>query len=310
MASELKVNRTRQSSEEDRLLGPPLYSGDASTGRAQYVMHEGHEDAEANLHFDDSQLEERAPIGAYLIGALLCPLTFATSWYCLDPYQEAVVLHCGSLSSIEKEPGCHYATSCGREIRKISTKQVSVEISDAKILDKTGNPLHVSAVIVYRVINAKRAALAVESLSSWVMNQGMATLRRVVSQFPYEVDDHDPITPCLKTHLPLVAARLKSASKGQFTAAGVDILSFQVNEIGYAPEIAASMLKRQQAHALVQARRTLVRGCTDIAMGAIENMKEKGVNISDENQVRIINNLLTVTCSDVQTVNAIPVGLN
>lgn len=267
-------------------------------------------DHELNLEsFDGNVKLEGVPFLSKCLSCVCIPFVpclWCSCCYTLDPNEEAIILHFGKYTEKAADPGIKMSWYCGREVKKISTKQTSHDLPTVKVLDKGGNPLMVSAIIVYRITNSERATLGVENARGFIFNQATATLRKVISQYHYETMDD---SPSLKTHLPLVAKDLKEAAQSQLAPAGATVMTFQVNEISYSPEIAAAMLKRQQANALVQARRTLVSGCTEIAFDAVDLLEKKGVKLSDADKAAIVNNILTVTCSEGSTVNNIPVGM-
>jgi regulator of protease activity HflC (stomatin/prohibitin superfamily) len=266
---------------------------------------EEHEDQEFHVEEDDRIAMMKPSLAIRICDILFCPLTCLFGWYCVSNNQEVIITEAGKYVHSEDRPGCHYWPCCLADIRKVGLRQTSVDLPTIKVLDSNGNPLKVSAILVYKVDRADRAVLSVADFSQYVQNQATATLRKIVSSFPYETDDG---SPCLKTHLPLVSKRLKEAAHAQMLAAGARVITFQVNELSYSPEIAAAMLRRQQAHALVQARRTLVEGCTKIAMDSVKALEESDIHMTDSEKVRIIANMMVVTCSEGSVVPTLPMG--
>jgi regulator of protease activity HflC (stomatin/prohibitin superfamily) len=117
---------------------------------------------------------------------------------------------------------------------------------------KTCSPLIVSGIVTYEIIDSRRAAIDVPSAHTYVSTQAPAVLKRVISQFPYDSDNPD--VPCLRKEPLAVSALMKDSLQDRVRIAGVRIESFAINELSYAPEIAHSMLRRQQAGALIEAR--------------------------------------------------------
>jgi regulator of protease activity HflC (stomatin/prohibitin superfamily) len=112
-----------------------------------------------------------------------CPLTMMCSWVPIATRTELVVLNYGSYTGTYKVPGCTFINCWGREMHVISTAAQSIDLAVTKILDKNGNPLLVSAIIVYHIVNTKRAALDVNDSAQFVRLQAMAVLKRIVSQY-------------------------------------------------------------------------------------------------------------------------------
>lgn len=223
------------------------------------------------------------------LGGICFPLTCIGSWYSLQPREEAVILAFGSLVAHEKEPGCHFYNCWGREMKRIFTTRISVEVPTTKITDSTGNPLMVSAVLNYRFTDAKAALLNVQNPMVYVNQQAQAVLKQVVARFTYDE---------LKAEGASVCAQMVNALQPKVETAGAMIESVSLNELNYAPEIASSMLKKQQARALIDARQLIVKGAVDIAQTAVAMLEGKGLPMTDEDRVKIVTNVLTVTCSE------------
>eukprot|EP00128_Syssomonas_multiformis_P016013 Colp12_sorted_trinity150504_noHs@17425 len=254
---------------------------------------------------DDDPVPKNCSFAASLIGCLACPVTALMSFYTLEPYEEAVILSCGKYAGNASEPGCHFYNCWGRDIRKISKKRISHDLPEVKVVDLHGNPLVMSAVVVYRVNNAARAALQVQSLSSYVVQQAQTVLKQVVSQFPYDGANGDGHS--LRTETSYVSEMLVRTLQGKVSTVGVEAVSFSINEISYAPEIAAGMLKRQQAKALVEARQLLVKGAMDIAVDTLKFAEAAGIEFNQSERAKLITNIVTVTCAE-NPVTTVPVS--
>jgi len=139
-----------------------------------------------------------------------------------------------------------------------------------------------------------KSALDVEHPISFISTQATAVLKRVVSKYPYESDDG----VSLQHETEQISKELVRLLQRQVNVSGARIVSFQLNEISYAPEISQGMLRKQQASALVASRRTIVKGAVDIAHGAISQLETKGISMSNDEKARIVGNLLVVICSD------------
>lgn len=253
---------------------------------------------------DDDEVYEYSscnPLSCLLGG--LCFGVGICSCFTVAPKEEAVLLNFGKYNGTVKEPGCHYVCSIGREIRRVSTKVKSIVIPETKTIDVNGNPLVVNGILAYQIKNAKKATLDVEYADDFVRTQGLAAMKQIVSRYPYESDD---AAHCLKTAADHIAHEMVDILQARVTVAGVQILSFTFNEISYAPEIASGMLKRQQAQAILQARKVIVQGAVEIAQSAVHELETQGIGMDDKAKARVVSNLLTVICSESATSTVLP----
>jgi len=232
------------------------------------------------------------PASSKLLSCLFAPLLpfVGCGLYTVDAKSEAAVLHMGKLTEMQKDAGLHCGMPCGMEVRHVSTKQATMDLPTSKVADRVGNPVMVSAILNYRVVDAKRALLHVEDRSQYINTNAQAVLKQTVSQYSYDQ---------LKTDHDEVNERMRQSLQPLMVTAGISVSSMSLNDLSYAPEVAAAMLKRQQASALVDARTLIVEGAVKIAQDAVTRLQEDGmVTLDDQQKVAIVTNLLTVTCSD------------
>jgi len=187
----------------------------------------------------------------------------------------------------------------------VSTKVKSIMIPETKTIDCNGNPLVVNGILAYQVRNSKRATLDVEMADNFVTTQGLASLKQIVSRYPYEADASHT-GKCLKSAADVIGTEMVGILQERVSVAGIQILSFTFNEISYAPEIAQGMLKRQQANAILQARKLIVTGAVDIAQLAVRELEAQGIAMDDKAKARVASNLLTVICSENATAPVLP----
>jgi len=230
------------------------------------------------------------------LGVFCFPCTLMCSWYCIREQEEAVLLNYGKYTGIEKTPGCHFKNCFGREIRSVSKQKISINLPETKVIDANGNPIIVSAIVLYYVEDSKKAAIDIQDAPKFVYNQAQAVIKSIVAQYPYETTKKD--TKCLKKESKEISEALVNMLQIQVETAGARIISFQFDELSYAPEIAHGMLKRQQAQALVLARTKIVEGAVDIAHDAITQLGDYGISMENEDQTKLVTNLLTLICSD------------
>jgi regulator of protease activity HflC (stomatin/prohibitin superfamily) len=219
----------------------------------------------------------------------------------------AAVLYYGKYTGTVQEPGIHFLLPCGLALRTISTATRNMDMKDLKVVDLRGNPVIVSAVVAFEATSARRARVDVENpwpRASWnpgvtsgtyLQLQAQAVLKQVVSQFPYEAPLGQPSLQTEGTH---ITEMLIKSLQSRVKVTGAKIISFDLVDLSYAPEIAAHMLVRQQAAALVDARALIVDAAVDMTHSAIEKLEAKGRSIDDATKNNIVTNLLTVICSN------------
>jgi len=273
---------------------------------SRYVkpVEDDHRDKDADIHEDNHPITTCHPLSCVL-GVLCFPITVC-SCYTVQERESAVLLTYGKYAGTVKEPGIHWANLWGRDLRKISTKVISVDLPHTKVIDANGNPLLISGVLTYQFVSPKKAVLDVENANKFVYTQAQAALKQIVSRYPYESDIEG--THCLKNESANIGNEMVSILQARVNISGTKIHSFAFNEISYAPEIAAGMLKRQQAAATVAARKVIILGAVEIAHGAVQELAERGVTMDDRAKVTLVTNLLTVICSDHDAQPIVPLN--
>ena len=230
-----------------------------------------------------------------ILSILFFPVTLLVSWLVVSPQQEVVLLRWGKFSKLVRDPGLSWVNVWGRKAIRISTKQQAIEVHRTVVADGNGNPIVVAAVVTFRFVDSKRAALDVEDAPGFVRTQAMAVLKQVASRYPYESATHEV---SLKSETAGIAKEMREILQSKVVAAGAEIASFELSDLSYAPEIARSMLVRQQAQALVDARKVIVDGAVQIVHHAIELLGENGHKLQPSEEARLVSNLLVVICGD------------
>ena len=177
----------------------------------------------------------------------------------------------------------------------------------AKVNDLDGNPIEIAAVVVWRVIDASKALFDVDDYQDYVHIQSESALRSLASRHPY--DSHDDGRISLRGSPEIVGEELKSELKHQLLTAGVEVVEARISMLAYAPEIAAVMLRRQQASAILAARRIIVDGAVGMVEMALERLdKDKRIVLDDERRAAMVSNLLVVLCGEKEAVPVINAG--
>jgi len=227
--------------------------------------------------------------------SIICPCGWLGACKVLNEKEGGLLLTWGKFTSVLTTPGIYCINPVGTTVSRVSTKQQTTDLPDVKLLDLKGNPVIVSGVVFWQIHSIKASILNVENVYRYVNTTAMAVLKQVVSKYPYEDDEGGH---SLKTEAAHVGQELANELQNRLAHAGVKVISFNMTDLSYAPEIAQAMLVRQQAEAMVKARRLIVKGAVDISEGAITQLQEKGVAMSPQEKTKIVTNLLTVICGE------------
>ena len=176
----------------------------------------------------------------------------------------------------------------------------------SKVNDKDGNPIEIGAVVVWKVINTAEAVFEVDDYEDFVAVQSEAALRALASRHPYDNDD-DAVS--LRGNPEEIADELRRDVQDRLEQAGVEVTEARISYLAYAQEIAAAMLQRQQAQAVVSARTRIVEGAVGMVQLALDQLSDqKIVELDDERRAQMVSNLLVVLCSDRHTQPVVNTG--
>ena len=176
----------------------------------------------------------------------------------------------------------------------------------SKVNDKDGNPIEISAVVVWKVVDTAEAMFEVDDYEDYVAVQSEAALRNLASRYAYDGDDEDE---SLRGNTTKVGEELRKDIQERLGKAGVEAIEARISHLAYAAEIAAAMLQRQQASAVVSARTKIVEGAVGMVQMALDELKEQGiVELDDERRAAMVSNLLVVLCSDKHTQPVVNTG--
>jgi regulator of protease activity HflC (stomatin/prohibitin superfamily) len=176
----------------------------------------------------------------------------------------------------------------------------------SKVNDRDGNPIEISAVVVWRVVNTAEALFEVDDYEDFVAVQSEAALRNLATRHPYDSEDHEA---SLRGNTPEISEQLQADIQERLDKAGVEVIEARISHLAYAPEIAAAMLQRQQAQAVVAARTKIVEGAVGMVQMALDHLaKDHIVELDDERRAAMVSNLLVVLCSDRHTQPVVNTG--
>jgi regulator of protease activity HflC (stomatin/prohibitin superfamily) len=175
------------------------------------------------------------------------------------------------------------------------TQQQSQQRKPLKVNDKDGTPIEIAAVVVWKVANAAQALFQVDNYEEFVHTQADAALRNLTSRYSYDAPEGDEHS--LRGHIEVIAAQLKTELHDRIHMAGVEIVDARISNLAYATEIAAAMLQRQQAGAIIAARSRIVEGAVGMVEHALQMLAEKNVvELDSERRAAMVSNLLVVLC--------------
>jgi regulator of protease activity HflC (stomatin/prohibitin superfamily) len=240
-------------------------------------------------------------LGQALLAFLLLalgPITWA-GIYMLQPNEAALLTLFGHYAGTDRATGLRWANPLYRK-RRISLRARNLNVPALKVNDKRGNPVEIGAVIVWRVEDTAQAVFEVDDVDLYVKLQSEAALRHLASMYAYDEGDGDAAREVtLRGGLEDVARALQAELHARFANAGVSVVEATLTHLAYAPEIAQVMLRRQQAEAVIGARRKIVQGAVEMVESALSALSERQlVALDDERKAAMVSNLLVVLCGD------------
>jgi regulator of protease activity HflC (stomatin/prohibitin superfamily) len=181
--------------------------------------------------------------------------------------------------------------------RRISLRVRNFESGRLKVNDHDGNPIEIAAVVVWRVVDTAEAVFEVDDYQDYVKIQSEAAVRNLATRYPY--DTHEDGHTSLRGNTAEVAHDLKREIQERLDKAGVQVIEARLSHLAYAPEIAAAMLRRQQAGAIIAARQKIVEGAVGMVEMALELLSRSHVvQLDEERKAAMVSNLLVVLCAD------------
>lgn len=228
---------------------------------------------------------------------LLVFLLLATGFSIIQPNQAKVFTLFGNYLGVIKHEGFWFTVPL--TIRKdVSLRVINFNSDKLKVNDLEGNPIEIAAVVVYRVFDSAKAVFDVEDYKEFVHTQSETGLRHIASQYPYDNFNND-FEVSLRQHSDEVGDELTKDLQRRLTVAGVEIIEARIMHLAYSSEIASSMLQRQQAKAVLAARKVIVDGAVSMVKSAIDQLSaEKVVELDEEKKAQMVNNLMVALVSD------------
>jgi regulator of protease activity HflC (stomatin/prohibitin superfamily) len=236
-------------------------------------------------------------ITGFIAGTIV--LFLVTGFFVVNPNEGKVLQLFGKYVGTAREQGLRYANPFYSK-RRVSLRVRNFESAHLKVNDIDGNPIEIAAVVVWRVVDTAEAVFEVDDYENYVHVQSEAALRNMATSYPY--DAHDETQLSLRGHTIAIADHLRKEIHDRLMKAGVEVIEARISHLAYAPEIAAAMLQRQQAGAIIAARQRIVEGAVGMVEMALNMLsRNKIVELDEERKAAMVSNLLVVLCGDRNT---------
>ena len=244
-----------------------------------------------------------------LPGLLMIPLVFtAAGLITISPNNAKVLLLFGAYKGSVKQNGLFWVIPFYKK-SSISLRARNFESDNIKVNDKLGNPIMISVILVWRVNDTFKASFAVDNYENFIRIQTDAAVRKLAGSYPYDHFEDERATITLTTNFEDVNKTLEHEIMERLQIAGIEVIEARIGYLAYAPEIAHSMLRRQQASAVVAARHKIVEGAVGMVESALNLLSAKNIiEFDDEKKAAMVSNLMVVLCGDRETSPVINTG--
>ncbi|MDO7843951.1 SPFH domain-containing protein [Sphingomonas immobilis] len=250
--------------------------------------------------------EDPVLAGTLITIAAIVFLFVTCGFYMLQPNQAVAITLFGSYQGTDRNTGLRWLLPWLGH-KKISVRANNMISDRIKVNDLRGNPIEMAAQVVWRVTDTAQALFDIDDYKAFVVVQIEAAVRTIGARYPY--DDYEHLEVTLRGNHDQVSAELRAELIARLKVAGITVDECGFTHLAYAPEIAGAMLRRQQAQAVVAARKTLVEGAVGMVEMALELLSEKNVvELDDERRAAMVSNLMVVLCGERDTQPVVNTG--
>jgi len=233
-----------------------------------------------------------AVVGAVVIVASVIGLA---GLFTVAPNEGLVLQLFGAYRGTAREEGLRWANPFYSK-KRISLRVRNFESAHLKVNDTDGNPIEIASIVVWRVVDTAEAVFEVDDYEHYVRVQTESAVRNLATHYPYDAHEDGHIS--LRGSTDVVAGKLKTEIQDRLSKAGVEVGEARISHLAYAQEIAAAMLRRQQAGAIIAARQKIVEGAVGMVDMALELLeKSEKVHLDEERKAAMVSNLLVVLCA-------------
>lgn len=248
-------------------------------------------------------------LGAVIIGASLLS---CVGFKMLKPQEAMVLTVFGNYIGTLKGAGFHYVNPFATSVtmfEPISLKARTLDNGRQKINDEIGNPIEVGIIVIWEVQDTAKAIFNVDNYTNFLSSQSDSALRNIVRMYPYDAPEDSGVTS-LRGDSQEISAKLKEEIQKNVKVAGLNIIDAKITHLAYAPEIAVAMLQRQQATAIIDAKKTIVDGAVGMVEMALNRLENNSiVSLDNAEKARMVNNLLVTLCSNKESQPVIKSGM-
>lgn len=249
------------------------------------------------------------PVGI-IMGVVLLSASLLASlgFIAIEPNSSRVMMLFGKYVGTAKESGFFWANPFYTK-KKISLRANNLDVKPIKVNDKHGNPIEIGAVVVWKVDNTFKAAFDVDNYQSFVQTQSEAAIRKLASAYSYDNLEDEDAGITLRNSGGEVNEMLEGEVTERLQMAGINVIEARISHLAYATEIAGAMLQRQQATAILAARRKIVEGAVGMVEMALEELSKKNVvRLDEDKKAAMVSNLMVVLCSERSTTPVVNTG--
>ncbi|MGB0777978.1 MAG: SPFH domain-containing protein [Flavobacteriaceae bacterium] len=239
---------------------------------------------------------------------LVLGLFLLKGFFIVNPNSSKVMVLFGSYKGTVKDNGFHWVNPFFTRTR-ISLRARNFDSERVKVNDKIGNPILINVILVWQVQDTFKAAFDVDNYEEFVRVQTDAAVRKLAGSYPYDNFDDAQAELTLRSGMDEVNEALENEITERLAIAGIKVMEARIGYLAYAPEIASSMLKRQQAVAIVAARKKIVEGAVRMVEDALTQLSEDNiVDFDDDKKASMVSNLMVVLCGDKEAVPVVNAG--
>lgn len=251
----------------------------------------------ALLAFKEFIENDSIPMMVVAVIAVLLFGLLGTGITVVQPNQAKVFTLFGAYLGVIKKEG-FWLTIPLTYRKTVSLRVLNFNSDKLKVNDLEGNPIEIAAVVVYKVVDSAKASFEVENYREFVHTQSETGLRHIASQYPYDNFNND-FEVSLRQHSDEVGDVLTKDLRARLAVAGVEVIEARIMHLAYSSEIASAMLQRQQAKAVLAARKVIVEGAVTMVKSAIDQLAEEGVvELDEEKKAQMVNNLMVALVSE------------
>jgi regulator of protease activity HflC (stomatin/prohibitin superfamily) len=239
-----------------------------------------------------------AEVGAWLGGILIAVVIPSVSgFFTVEPNQAVVLVFWGRYVGSVRQAGFWWTNPFASR-RRVSLRVRNFNSKQLKVNDAQGSPIEIGAVVVWQIVDSAKALFEVDDYQQFIETQSETAIRALAIRYPYDAPDEASI-PSLRGIPDEIANALQKEVQARLEVAGVEVLEAKLSHLAYAPEIAQAMLRRQQAKAIIDARRQIVEGAVGMVDEALKGLSERQIiELDEERKAAMINNLLVVLTSE------------